>query len=333
MRKIKCAVFGAGSMARLHSRNAEAGGQAEVVGVCSRSSSSAAALSEELQREVPFYRDFYRMLDEAQPEALLVCVPPYAHKGEVEAAAERGVHLFLEKPLALHLERAASMCAAVEKSGVITQVDFHHRFHPLVHRIKQLIEGGIGGKPLLMQTRFFCNSLHTAWWRDKDRSGGQLLEQVIHLFDLILYFLGPINRVNAFRDTLCHQEQLDYTVEDTTVASMRADSGAMVSLAASNCGIPQQWEAAFHLICEKITGIYSSIEAGRIVWTGDPNEAPDLTIPRIYTEPHKAALVEFLDALQNKKTTSVTLQAAYTAQELVMRVIESADNGQYSQST
>lgn len=326
MRKIKCALFGAGSMARLHSQNAEVGGQAEVLGVCSRSSSGAEALSKELQHEVPYYRNFYQMLDEVKPEALFVCVPPYAHNGEVEAAAERGVHLFLEKPLALDLERAASMCAAVEKSMVITQVDFHHRFHPLVQRTKQLVEEGIGGKPLLMQCRYFCNSLHTAWWRDKNRSGGQLLEQVIHLFDLILYFFGPINRVNAFRDTLCHQEHPDYTVEDTTVATMRAESGAMVSLAASNCGIPQQWEAAFYLICENITSMYSSIEPGRIVWTGESRENPDLTIPQTHSEPHKAALLEFLKALQNNRSSSVTIQSAYLAQELVMRAINSVNS-------
>ncbi|MFO7731816.1 MAG: hypothetical protein R6V86_13755, partial [Spirochaetia bacterium] len=143
---------------------------------------------------------------------------------------------------------------------------------------------------------------------------------------LILYFLGPITRVNAFRDTLCHQEHSDYTVEDTTVASMRAESGAMVSLAASNCGIPQQWEAAFHLICENITSMYSSIEPGRIVWTGESRETPDLTIPQTYNEPHKAALLEFLEALQNNRSPSVTIQSAYIAQELVMRVIESANS-------
>ncbi len=75
-------------------------------------------------------------------------------------------------------------------------------------------------------------------------SGGQLLEQVIHLFDLILYFLGPIRQVHAFQSNLCHRHHPDYTVEDTSVACLLAESGAMVSLAASNCAIPGRWEAA-----------------------------------------------------------------------------------------
>lgn len=160
MKHIKAAFFGAGSMARMHARNVIADGRVDIAGICSRSRESAEALSFEIGRRVPCYSDFSTMLKEVGPDVLIVCVPPYVHGGEVEEAAGRGIHLFLEKPLSLDLHRAGSMVDAVKKSGVISQVDFHHRFHPLVQRIKGLFEQNSAGRPLLMQARYFCNSPH-----------------------------------------------------------------------------------------------------------------------------------------------------------------------------
>lgn len=332
MKRIKAALFGAGAMARMHARNALQSGGVELVGVCSRSSEPAAALQQELGVPLPFYPDFRTMIDTEKPDTLFVCVPPYVHQGEAEYAAEKGVHLFLEKPLALSLERADSICTAAAKTGIITQVDFHHRFHPVVQEMKAALEARTAGRPLLMQSRFFCNSLHADWWRNKELSGGQLLEQVIHLFDLVLYFLGPIRQLHAFRSNLCHRDIPDYTIEDTSTACLLAESGAMVSLAASNCAIPGRWEAAVHLICEKMTAFYSSVEPSYIVGTagaaGAGSELPSggfkIVNDKPEVEPHEAAVKEFLEAVRGKGRTSAPAEAAYRAQELVMRVMEAA---------
>jgi len=325
MKHIKAAFFGAGSMARMHARNVLADGRVDIAGICSRSRESAEALSFEIGRRVSCYSDFSTMLKEVEPDVLFVCVPPYVHGGEVEEAAGRGIHLFLEKPLSLELHRAGSMVDAVKKAGVISQVDFHHRFHPLVRRIKGLFDQDIAGRPLLMQARYFCNSQHTQWWRDKNLSGGQLFEQAIHLFDLMLFFMGPIKHVQAFQSNLCHRNQEDYTVEDTSAVTMLSDSEGMVSLAASNCAVPRRWEAAFHLVCENITAYYSSIEPGYIMDTRDSKAKPyNDSFNRDFVEPHKAALIEFLKAVRDGSGVSVPIQEGYKAQKLVMRAIQSA---------
>ncbi len=342
MKKIRAALFGTGSMARLHAKNALKEG-VEIIGVCSRSRASALEFGKAIGVSVPYYPDCAEMLDETKPDALFVCVPPFAHNGEVETAAKRGVHLFLEKPLSLSLERSASMCTAAEKNKVITQVDFHHRFHPLVQRLKLELTGKSAGRPLLIQARFFCNSLHSQWWRDIQLSGGQLFEQVIHVFDLIIYFLGPVQKVRGFQSNLCHQNISDYTVEDTSVVSLLAESGAMASVAASNCAAPERWELALHLICEKLTAFYSSIETGFIKNTDKERleEAKEnsLEYPAGLQagpqqkggsgpgglEPHGAALHEFLEAIRTKKETTAPIQAGYKAQELVTRVLQSLE--------
>jgi predicted dehydrogenase len=265
------------------------------------------------------------MMDEVCPEVLFVCLPPNAHSGEVEDAAGRGIHLFLEKPLALDPDRASAMVRAAESAGVVTQVDFHHRFHPLTRRVRELIRTGAAGTASLMQAGFFCNSLHSPWWRDIRSSGGQLLEQVIHVVDLVLHLLGPANKVVGFQDNLCHRTSPGYSVEDTSTASMVMMSGAMASLSASNCAVPGRWLASYRLMCQNLTAEYSSVEGGRIDWTGQ--NAGDTEEFGPSEDLHMAVMLDFLKAARSGTPASVSIRSAYRAQELVHTLIQSITEG------
>src|ERR1043166_4439779 len=66
------------------------------------------------------------------------------------------------------------------------------------------------GAPGLMLGKYFCNSLHSPWWRDKAKSGGQIVEQIIHTFDIIRYLLGEPESVFARTANLFHKEVPDY---------------------------------------------------------------------------------------------------------------------------
>jgi predicted dehydrogenase len=325
MVKIRCAVLGAGAMGTLHAQNAVRSGRAEIVGVCSRSRESVERLRSRLGEGVRGFTDYERMMDEVCPEVLFVCLPPNAHSGEVEDAAGRGIHLFLEKPLALDPDRASAMVRAAESAGVVTQVDFHHRFHPLTRRVRELIRTGAAGTASLMQAGFFCNSLHSPWWRDIRSSGGQLLEQVIHVVDLVLHLLGPANKVVGFQDNLCHRTSPGYSVEDTSTASMVMMSGAMASLSASNCAVPGRWLASYRLMCQNLTAEYSSVEGGRIDWTGQ--NAGDTEEFGPSEDLHMAVMLDFLKAARSGTPASVSIRSAYRAQELVHTLIQSITEG------
>src|SRR4051794_14902463 len=108
------------------------------------------------------------MLGSASLDVLFVAVPPGAHAGEVEEAARLGTHLLLEKPIALNLERAESIQAAVREAGVVCQVGFHLRHSNPILRLKEAIDSGAAGRPLFLTGRFVTNSLYSAWWRDPE---------------------------------------------------------------------------------------------------------------------------------------------------------------------
>lgn len=324
MNRLRCAVIGTGSMGRTHALNAEASGKAEIAALCSRRLESAEALAFRLGRQIPVYTDYRSMLDREKLEALFVCLPPGAHRGEVEEAARRGIHLFLEKPLAVKADQAEAMVKAAEAAGVITQVDFQHRFHPLIMRLRELLSAGEAGCPSLLQGAYLCNSLHASWWRRAGLSGGQLLEQVIHLFDLVLHLLGPAAGVVGFQDNICHREVPDYSIEDTSAACLVMKSGALVSLASSNCAVPGSWEASFRLVCSRLVAEYSSLETGTLRWTTSKERAVEKYPPE--TDLRSRALVDFLDAVRTGTTAKVPIREAWEAQRLIHRLMQSHEN-------
>ena len=71
------------------------------------------------------FGDHHRLLDQVALDVVAICVPPYGHTDEVESAAERGVHVFIEKPIALSMDQAWRMVHAAEAAGIVTQVGFN----------------------------------------------------------------------------------------------------------------------------------------------------------------------------------------------------------------
>jgi len=325
MDRLRCAVIGTGSMGRTHALNAEASGKAEILALCSRRIESGEALASRLKRKVPVYTDYRKMFDQVKPEALFVCLPPGKHQGEVEEAARRGIHLFLEKPLALKANQAEAMVRAAEAAEVITQVDFQHRFHPLILRLRELLSTGEAGVPSLLQGLYLCNDLHASWWRREEISGGQLLEQVIHLFDLVLHLLGPAAGVVGFRDNLCHRDVPDYSIEDTSAACLVMRSGALVSLGASNCGVPGKWEAGFRLACSRLVAEYSSTESSRIRWTLPEDGTVEEFAPA--ADLRSRALMDFLDSVRSNSTARIPIREAWEAQNQIHHLLRSVNEG------
>ena len=75
-------------------------------------------------------------------------------KTGITLVAEKGIHIFNEKPIALNLERGQSMVDAIEKAGVHSQVGYHMRFGKAVRRVRELMETGVAGRPTLFSANY-----------------------------------------------------------------------------------------------------------------------------------------------------------------------------------
>jgi predicted dehydrogenase len=265
---LRLAVLGCGGTGAAHAQTAIAEG-AVLTAACDRNLAKVEGFLAKLgSPDAIAYHSWAKLLAEADFDILAVCLPPGVHDGAEEEAARRGRHLFLEKPIALDSARAGSIAAAAESAGVATQVGFQYRWMAPVANLHGRIADGSAGGASLFTGRYWCNALHPAWWRDPALSGGQLFEQAIHLYDLALHFLGPATAISALQGNLCHQDRDDYRVEDTSGSVISFASGAIATIAASNCAIPGQWAASFSVVCRNLVGDFSSPDRGKLTITG-----------------------------------------------------------------
>lgn len=256
MEKINVGILGAGGMGRIHGKNLAQIDGARVAAVCDTDSEKAGKLAGELGADA--FSGFDEMLDRKKLDALYILLPPYAHSGQFERAAERGIHIFIEKPIAIRSERGRSMADAARKAGIRTQVGFHMRYGTAVRKLRGMIDSGQAGRPVLFNGRYQCNSLHTPWWIDVNRCGGQIFEQAIHVYDLCRYLFGHPKAVAGFMGNVCHAGVPGYTVEDVSASVSTFTTGAQAAITATNCSVPGRWDAFFDVTFQNVSAFFRS---------------------------------------------------------------------------
>ncbi len=277
-KKVKVAMLGMGNMGKAHSNHLIQMEDVEIVAMCSVDIDDTKKFAEDNNLSVKIFHDYYEMLEKVEFNVLYVSLPPYAHDGQVEAAAKKGIHIFIEKPIALSVERATSMADAVKENNVLSQVGYHMRFGGAVKKLKELINSGEAGRPLLYTANYECNSLHTPWWIDVNKCGGQVFEQVIHLYDMAYYLLGTPDSVNGYTANLNHQDVDGYTVEDTSISAIRFKNGSLAGISGSNCAIPNQWNGFFKVVCQNLVAEFKDHNKAKFIYTSKENKVEEIAI-------------------------------------------------------
>lgn len=132
------------------------------------------------------YADWRRALDVADLDAVVVCLPPALHAPAAVAAFERGLHIYVEKPLALDLAEADAMIAAWREAGTVGAVGFNFRFHPLVEDAARRLRNGDLGRLLAVRSLFTSARRALPGWKADPRAGGgALADLATHHVDLI----------------------------------------------------------------------------------------------------------------------------------------------------
>ncbi len=190
---MKIAFIGAGGIAGNYRSSLKKLGLS-VSCICDINEDRAKAVAKEENAKA--YTNHIDMLSKENPDIVFVCIPPGAHTTQVADSAEAGSALFVAKPIAIDIETAMKARSAIEKAGVINQVGYMARYSDITAKAKELI----GQNKIAMGLgRFLCRmSASHPWWGKFSMSGGQMLEQSTHVFDLLRYFIGDVESVQAF---------------------------------------------------------------------------------------------------------------------------------------
>lgn len=173
------------------------------------------------------YDNYEDLLKHESPDAAFICIPPYAH-GEMEfALIERGIHFFVEKPVALDLDLGKSIRDAAKAAKLITAVGFQCRYSSLVEPHLSFIQKN----PVVHVTCTRISGIPEApWWTDKAKSGGQMVEQTIHNVDMIRYLCGEAKTVFSLAARGFIEQEDNYDTDDVSAAVIQFESGVLATV-------------------------------------------------------------------------------------------------------
>ena len=235
---IHVGLIGAGNISQTHARAAAAIPGVSVAAVHGANGAKARELA--ASHGAAAYDSLDAFLDHEPMDMVVIGSPSGVHAAQGVAAARRGLHVLVEKPIDVTTERADELIAAAEESGVRLGVLFQDRLKPGIVKLKQLVDSGGLGRVLSVSAR-------VPWYRPPDYyrlsrwrgtaaldGGGALMNQGIHTVDLLLWVLGDVIRVQARTATLLHEIES----EDTALALLEFASGAAGVLEASTATYP-----------------------------------------------------------------------------------------------
>jgi len=251
MRRLKIGMIGCGGIARAHAERLKSLEEVSIVAFADIIREKAESFSKKYGGKA--YTDWHEMLKKESLDIVYICLPPFAHSDEVMVSAEKGIHIFIEKPIALDMKLAWSMVRAVEKNNVKSQVGYCVRFGYAIEKAKKLIETSESGKIGLAVGWYWCHFLGSEWWRDKSKSGGQIVEQSTHLYDALRYLCGEVEEVYGQMNRIFWTDVPNMTIEDVSSATFRFKSGAIGSISATTWGAASQWWFRWLIATEKYT--------------------------------------------------------------------------------
>jgi myo-inositol 2-dehydrogenase/D-chiro-inositol 1-dehydrogenase/scyllo-inositol 2-dehydrogenase (NAD+) len=223
------AVVGAGRAGAVHARNLSAVAGAELVALVDENPDGAAQLASELGGVATF-----PSLDEAhggvELDGIVIGAPTFAHRELAVEAAQLGLHVFCEKPMALTVAECDEIIAAHGRAGTVFQIGFVRRFREEFVEAARRVAAGDIGEPMVVKSLTRGPGLPPAWSWELERSNGMLAEVNSHDFDCVAWLVGsPIERVYAetanFKGEARGVEAKNFY--DNAVVSLRFESGAI----------------------------------------------------------------------------------------------------------
>ncbi len=166
------------------------------------------------------YADYNRMLAREELDAVYISIPPFAHGAPEKAVIAAGLPMFVEKPVHMDADDAKDIAEQLQEKGIITATGYQERYLDIIDKAQELLASRRTG----FFMGYWMGGMPGGWWRDKAKSGGQLMEQTTHEFDMARYLFGEVKTVYAVDRTGLIPDA-DYNIEEASAVSLQFDSG------------------------------------------------------------------------------------------------------------
>jgi UDP-N-acetyl-2-amino-2-deoxyglucuronate dehydrogenase len=330
-------IIGGGNISETHACAAQEIEGLEIAAIYGKNKQKTARLAQIFGGTA--YEDLPSFLKHEGLDLVMIGSPSGLHAEHGIAGARSGLHVLVEKPIDITTERVDQLIDECQRAGVKLGVCFQDRVSPNICRLKQMVDDGHLGKPILVSGR-------VKWYRPPEYysgprwrgtwaldGGGALMNQGVHTLDLLLWLMGDVASVSAKAVTALHTIE----VEDTLVATLEFTNGAIGTLEAATSVYPGYQRRV------ELTGAEGTIvlEHDRIVAAdlrnppADAVSAPPENTNASANSPlvsdvrgHKKLLEDFLLAIANDAQPICNGLEGRRSVALVQAIYESSRTGQ-----
>ena len=319
---FKVGLVGAGFMGQLHAA-AWAETPAQLAAVLDHNAEHVRAIHE--QYGATPYDDLDALL--AAVDVVDICTPTHTHHALVLRAARAGKHIVCEKPLARTAEQADEMVAACRAAGVKLLVGHVVRFFPEYALAKQIVDGGeLGRLGVVRLKRVSSGPTWSKWFFDFEKSGGMILDLMIHDFDYAQWVAGPVESV--FVRSVRGQNPSAPT--DYALAILRHESGVLSHVEGGWAYPPPLFRTALEIAGENgVIEHPAESSAPLHVYLKEHGTDTGAGVPTspLLEDPYHAQIKHFYDVLANDTPARIAPEEGAAAVRIALAAIESARTG------
>lgn len=340
-------LIGCGGIGRTHADAMDLIDEIDLVAVCDIDIEKARTVAAE-HGGIPAFSDYEEMLSTVELDAVSIATDHKNHVAPALAAIRRGVPVIVEKPIASSLEEAHTLVTAAREAGVTLGGIFQRRFFPSAQRMHAAIEDGRIGRIAAAECiahigrdkAYFDLADWRGTWRGE--GGGVLMNQAIHMVDMLLWMVGTPVEVYGRWNLIKHGDYID--VEDVASAVVTFDNGALATIQAVTtfengmatrvpspltAHVAPGFRLAVHGTGGHTVGVLESPEGAQAVtdqWTFDGEQTDVAAWAETeggrsgFPAFHSDQLRDFAVAIAEGRQPTVTGEEAYRALEVVKAV-------------
>ena len=274
-------------------------------------------LAESFAREFgarKWYSAWQKLLLDQEIDAVYIATPVNLHAAQTIAAAEAGKHVLCEKPMAMNVDECDRMIDACRANKVKLGVAYYRHFYPVIERVKEIIQSGEIGEPVLAQINAFESfnppTDHPRYWLlRKDRSGGgPMFDFGCHRIEMLTNILGPISEVRALTANVLFERE----VEDTATALFQFERGTCAVLSVTHAA--REPQDTFHLFGSLGSIHVPAWNEGTMQVTSDAGERVEAHSPDANL--HAPLIRDFVGAVMNDREPAVTGETGKTVAQV-----------------
>ena len=331
MEKIRVGVIGVGSMGQHHVRHFATFPDAELVAISDVDGDKQKFAD---KYSCKFYTDYNDMLKEGKLDCVSIAVPTTQHKQVMMDAIDKGVHIFVEKPITDNTADAEEIIAAVKSKNLKLMVGHIERFNPVIKHLKGMLENGEFGELISIETN------RLSFYQPRIRDSGILVDLAIHDIDLLNYLIG--SKIDTMYAVATNKIAPRQELEDNATIVIKFKNGVIGKINVS-------WTSPIKIremnivgtknvckvdtISQKVEVTENFIDTRNMVWESFEEFLnkfePKTRIIQgdVKLEPLGIELRAFLDAIKTNSEMPVTGEDGASALRIALKAIESYKTG------